>query len=153
MDNLLDPLLLNNFYMDNFLDPLLLNNFLNPRLLNLILRARRWLNKIIYAQILLTINPQNINIYFGLRFDLANVINYYLGLKIRVVWGVFFLSINAYSLNSSYQNWVRFIFVYQKSLKLKFRTGFWVQIHDLQNLYSRVVNSQRLLCSQKSIIN
>ena len=141
IDNFLDPLLLNNFYMDNFLDPQLLNNFLNPRLLNLILRARRWLNKIIHAQILLTINPQNINIHFWLRFDLANAINYHL----RLCEEEFFI-LKCLFIDSSYH------FCYQKSLKRNFRTGFWVQIH-LQNLYSRVVNSQRLLCSQKSMIN
>ena len=45
--------------------------------------------------------------------------------------------------------WLRFIFVYQKSLKRTFKTGFWVQNH-LLNLCSRAVNSQRLLCSQRA---
>ena len=34
-----------------------------------------------------------------------------------------FLPFNAYQLYSSYQTWVRFIFVYQKSLKQTFKTG------------------------------
>ena len=42
-----------------------------------------------------------------------------------------------------------FIFVYQKSSKRKFKTGFWVQDH-LFNLCSSAVSSQRLLFSQKA---
>ena len=41
------------------------------------------------------------------------------------------------------------IFVYKKSLKRMFKPDFWVQNH-LLNLFSRVVNSQRLFCSQKA---
>ena len=48
--------------------------------------------------------------------------------------------------------WFRFIFKYQKSLKRTFEPGFWVQNHPL-NMYSRAVNSQRLLCSQKLVWN
>ena len=48
----------------------------------------------------------------------------------------------------SYQIWVGY-FVYQKSLKRTFKTGFWVQNH-LMNLCSSAVDSQWLLCSQKS---
>ena len=44
---------------------------------------------------------------------------------------------------------LRFIFVYQKSLKRTFKTVFWVQKH-LSNLCSSAVDSQRLLCSQKA---
>ena len=58
---------------------------------------------------------------------------------------------NLYQLNLSYQIWVWFIFLYQKSLKRTFQTGFWVQNH-LLNLCSSVVNSQRLLCSQKASV-
>ena len=47
-----------------------------------------------------------------------------------------FLTLNAYKLNSSYQIWVRYIFVYKKSLKQMFHTVFWVEIH-LLNLYYR----------------
>ena len=39
-----------------------------------------------------------------------------------------FLTFNAYQLNLSYQIWVRLIFVYQKSLKLSFKTGFQCKI-------------------------
>ena len=78
----------------------------------------------------------------------ANEINNYLRLKCRVVWREF-LTLNAYYLNSSYQIWVRFSFAYQKSIKPTFKTGFWVQNH-LLNLCSRVVNLQKLFCSQKT---
>ena len=54
-------------------------------------------------------------------------------------------------LNLSYQIWVEFIFVYQKSLKRPFKTSFWVQNY-LLNLCYRAVNSQRLLCSQKFVV-
>ena len=46
----------------------------------------------------------------------------------------------------------RFIFVYQKSSKQTFKTGFWVQNH-LLNLCSSAVNSQRLLCNKKLVWN
>ena len=39
-----------------------------------------------------------------------------------------FWTFNAYQLNSSYQIWVEFVCVYQKSLKQKFKTGFWVYV-------------------------
>ena len=48
--------------------------------------------------------------------------------------------------------WVRFIFVYQKSLKWTLKTVFRVQNHPL-NLCSSAVNSIRLLCSQKLVWN
>ena len=60
-----------------------------------------------------------------------------------------FLTFNAYLLNSSYQIWVEFIFVYLKSLKRTVNTGFWLENH-LLNLFSSAVNSQKLLCSQKA---
>ena len=41
---------------------------------------------------------------------------------------------------------------YEKSLKRTFQTGFWVQNNRL-NLCSRVMNSQRLFCSQKTVWN
>ena len=59
-----------------------------------------------------------------------------------------FLTFNAYWLNSSYQIWVWYIFVFQKFLKRTFKTGFWVQNHLLK-LYSSAKNTRRLLCSQK----
>ena len=40
-------------------------------------------------------------------------------------------------------------FCIQISLKPMFKTGFWIQNH-LWNLCSRIVNSQRLFCSQKA---
>ena len=51
------------------------------------------------------------NIYFLLRFGLANPFNDYLRLKVRVVWGPFLPE-------------VRFIFVHEKSLKRTFKAGF-----------------------------
>ena len=48
-----------------------------------------------------------------------------------------------------YQIWTGFIFLYQKSLKQTFKTGFWEQNH-LLNLCSSAVNSQRILCGQKA---
>ena len=48
--------------------------------------------------------------------------------------------------------WLRFIIVnIQKSLKLTFKPGFWVQNHPL-NLCSSAVDSQKLLCSQKAAV-
>ena len=44
---------------------------------------------------------------------------------------------------------VIFIFVYKKSLKQKFKAGFWVQNHLLNLCYS-AVNSQRLLYSKEA---
>ena len=41
-------------------------------------------------------------------------------------------------------------FVYQKSLKWTFKTGFWVLNH-LNNLCSCVLNSLRLFCSKKLV--
>ena len=46
-------------------------------------------------------------------------------------------------------NWIRFNFVYQRSVKrIMFKPWFWVQNH-LVNMYTNVVNSQRFYCSQK----
>ena len=56
-----------------------------------------------------------------------------------------------YLLYLSYKIEVKFIFVYQKSLTHRSKTGFWVQNH-LLNLFSRVVNSQRLFYSQKTVV-
>ena len=47
-----------------------------------------------------------------------------------------FISLNRYF-------WLKFIYVYQRSLKRTLKPGFWAQNH-LLNLCSRVVNSQRL---------
>ena len=58
-----------------------------------------------------------------------------------------FFTLNAYLLNSTYQIWVKSINVYQKTFKRTFQTRFWVQNYFLK-LFSRVVNSQRLLCSK-----
>ena len=44
-------------------------------------------------------------------------------------------------MNLSYQIWVGFIFVYQKSLKWVLKTCFWVQNH-LLNLCSNALNSK-----------
>ena len=48
--------------------------------------------------------------------------------------------------------WLRFIFVYQKSLKQTFQTGFWVKNHHW-NICFRVVNSQRLFVYKKLVWN
>ena len=58
------------------------------------------------------------------------------------------LTLNAYYVNSSYQIWVR-LFLYTRNLWRTFQSGFWVQYNHL-NLFSRVVISQRLFCSQKA---
>ena len=52
------------------------------------------------------------------------------------------LTFNAYYLNLSYQIWVGFIFVCQKSLKRTFKTGFWKSPF----IFFSDVNLQRLLC-------
>ena len=65
-------------------------------------------------------------IYIFTQIWLANVIINYLKLK----------------------NCSQFIFVYQKSLKRTFQTGFSAQ-NPLLNLCSSAVNSQKLFCSQK----
>ena len=87
------------------------------------------------------------NKYLWLRFGLANAINNYLRLKNRLVY-VHIFSLKCGKLNLSNQIWVRFIFVYQKSLIRTFKIGFW--IWNLLNLCSSAVNSHRLFCSKKS---
>ena len=47
------------------------------------------------------------------------------------------------------QNLSQIYFVYQKSVKGTFKPGFWVQNHPM-NLYSRVEDSQKLICSKKN---
>ena len=48
--------------------------------------------------------------------------------------------------------WLRFGFCYQNFLKITFKTGFWVQILlYLLNLFSSVVNSQRLCCQKAGV--
>ena len=44
-------------------------------------------------------------------------------------------------------------FVYKKYLKQMFKTGLCIKKKHLLNLCSSVVNSQRLLCSQKAGVN
>ena len=83
-------------------------------------------------------------IYFWLRFCFVNVIKDYSRLKIHVVCSREFLV-----LNSSYQIWVRLIFIYQKYLNERLKPVFWVQ-NRLFDLRSRVVNSHRLFCSQRA---
>ena len=60
-----------------------------------------------------------------------------------------FLTFNTYSFNSSFQIWVRYFFVNQKSLKLTFKIGFRVQNH-LFNLCNSLVILKRLLCGKKA---
>ena len=61
-------------------------------------------------------------IYFWLRFGLANAINDYIKVKNSCcVTCREFLTFNAYLLNLSYKIWIKFIFVYQRSLKQTFK--------------------------------
>ena len=54
------------------------------------------------------------------RFGLVNAINTYIRIKkLRWLWRKFLIS-NAYLLNLSYQLWIIFTFVHQKSLKWDF---------------------------------
>ena len=72
----------------------------------------------------------------------------YLRLKIRVVCeGNFILKclLIEFVIPNLSQNY----FCLPKLLKRMSNTGFWIQCH-LLNLCSRVVNSQRLLCSKKA---
>ena len=80
-----------------------------------------------------SVNP--INIYFWLRFSLANAIKCLLKVKNSCCVCREFSTFNTYLLNLSYQISVGFIFVYQKSLKRTFKTGFWVQNHRLNLLW------------------
>ena len=61
-------------------------------------------------------------IYFWHRFGLANAINNHLISKKKKL--CIFNPINAYLLNLVYKIWVRFIFVYQKTLKQTFLPVF-----------------------------
>ena len=96
------------------------------------------------------------NVYFRLRFGLVIQINNCLLLTFRIfvsVWFVYQKSLKLeFRSNFSAQSYFwksRFIFVYQKSLKPTFNTGFWVQNLPL-NLCSRANNLQRLFCSQRA---
>ena len=80
------------------------------------------------------------NIYFWLRFGLANAINDYLRLTIRIVCNSKFLLI---AFVISYLSQIYFL------IPEIFKISFWVQNH-LLNLRSLVVKSQRLFCSKKS---
>ena len=89
-------------------------------------------------------------IYFWLRFVLTNAINDY---QRKIICNVCVGNFQPLMLLIlSHQIWVGFIFVYQKSLKRTFQTGLWVLIH-LLNLCSSALDSQRLLCSQKVVVN
>ena len=66
------------------------------------------------------------NVYVRLIFGLVNTIYVHYWLKIRVKWGrEWYWACNAYWFNSIYHVRNRFIFVYQKSLKLGLKTVFW----------------------------
>ena len=86
------------------------------------------------------ITPEEVggnNIYFWIRFGLTNAINDYLRVIIRVgrVWNCLPLM----RINWILHTRARFIFAYQKSLKLTFEPCFWVQNHHL-NLCFLAVN-------------
>ena len=86
------------------------------------------------------------NIYFWLRFGLANAIKGLSKVKNSCCVCREFLTFNWICLTKSESEIIPDI------MKRTFKTGFWVQSH-LLNLCSSVVNSQRLLCSQKVVWN
>ena len=52
----------------------------------------------------------------------------------------------------SYQIWVGFIFVYQKSLKWMFKTGFWVQNHILNLCSSGYCKVKKLVWNVREML-
>ena len=61
-------------------------------------------------------------------------------------------NVSAYLLNSSYQIWVKFIFVYQKPLKQFVQTGFWVQKTPFEPVFLSCEFTKVILYSNVSII-
>ena len=85
------------------------------------------------------------NIYFRLRLGMVNLIQTYSRLKIC-------FSLKCALIKFAILNLSQFFFVFQKSVKLPFKTRFWVQ-NNFLNLSSWVVNSQKLFCSKRLVFN
>ena len=113
--------------------------------LGCIIEGKKLHHKICLSFIIVRMLDWKSNIYFWLRFGLASAIN-------RVVCvGNFYL--NCLLIEFIIPNLSHIFFVYKKYLKRTYKTVFFlVQNHRL-NLFSRVVNSQRLFWSQRLVRN
>ena len=90
------------------------------------------------------------NVYFSNRFFSKMTINTYLKLEILVVCREF-LAFKYVFVIFSKQIWWLFIFVYQKSWKLAFKTGF--SVHNIYlYLCWQVEDDKWILCSWKTYV-
>ena len=84
------------------------------------------------------------NVYFGLSFGAVNLLNTYS--RFKIVWYRWLIGLELHikwTCRATSDSDLYF------SMSEFFKTSFWVQNHPL-NLFSQVVNSQRLFCIQKA---